>query len=166
MNILFVSTLQNVNACMDAYTMNYSLSIMFQALQDLQRGDYEILKSHELMWDKIWDEGGVEIEGGSVDNRKFVYGSMYNLLSSLPNPEGIEPKTPPGQFYGLSRSSLARGVNGTDYQGHVFWDQELFMLPAVLPFYPDLAKEMLKYRIYLKTPAYSRANAESRDGLR
>ena len=34
-----------------------------------------------------------------------------------------------------------------DYQGHVFWDQETWMLPPIMMFHPEVAKLMLKSRI-------------------
>ena len=40
------------------------------------------------------------------------------------------------------------------------WDSELYVLPAVLPFHPELAKRMLRYRTMLFEQAL--ANAEER----
>ena len=64
---------------------------------------------------------------------------------SLPS---SQPELPLEQFYGLSPGSLARGANWTDYQGHVFWDMETWMYPPILVLFPDLARDMLSYRIY------------------
>ena len=43
-------------------------------------------------------------------------------------------------FHGVGRGSLAKGDNGRDYRGHIFWDNEVYMLPAVVLFHPTLAK--------------------------
>jgi trehalose/maltose hydrolase-like predicted phosphorylase len=38
------------------------------------------------------------------------------------------------------------GLSGLGYNGHVFWDTELWMYPAVLLLHPELAKSMIEYR--------------------
>lgn len=46
---------------------------------------------------------------------------------------------------------------GVDYYGHVFWDMETWMYPAILMLRPDLARQMLSYRINGMVPAFQRA---------
>jgi trehalose/maltose hydrolase-like predicted phosphorylase len=38
------------------------------------------------------------------------------------------------------------GLSGLGYNGHVFWDSELWMFPAILVMRPELAKSMVEYR--------------------
>jgi trehalose/maltose hydrolase-like predicted phosphorylase len=38
------------------------------------------------------------------------------------------------------------GLSGLGYNGHVFWDAELWMYPAILVMHPELAKSMVEYR--------------------
>ena len=38
------------------------------------------------------------------------------------------------------------GLSGLGYNGHVFWDSELWMFPAILVMRPELAKSMIEYR--------------------
>jgi trehalose/maltose hydrolase-like predicted phosphorylase len=38
------------------------------------------------------------------------------------------------------------GLSGLGYNGHVFWDAELWMYPALLVLHPELAKSMIEYR--------------------
>jgi trehalose/maltose hydrolase-like predicted phosphorylase len=40
----------------------------------------------------------------------------------------------------------ARGTTGTGYRGHVFWDADVFVLPALLTVMPQAARAMLTYR--------------------
>ena len=51
---------------------------------------------------------------------QVVAGCFYYLYSNLPS---MNTFTPNSQFYGLSPGGLANGRNGSDYYGHVFWDQ-------------------------------------------
>jgi beta-phosphoglucomutase len=43
-------------------------------------------------------------------------------------------------------STAAKGLTGEGYEGHYFWDTEAFMLPALAPVAPDVARNMLEYR--------------------
>jgi len=38
------------------------------------------------------------------------------------------------------------GLSGLGYNGHVFWDCELWMYPAILVLHPEMAKSMVEYR--------------------
>jgi len=45
-----------------------------------------------------------------------------------------------------SGSVAAKGLTGEGYEGHIFWDAETFVLPALTLTAPDLARHMLDYR--------------------
>ena len=57
----------------------------------------------------------------------------------------------------------ARGLSGTAYKGHVFWDTDIFMLPFFNFTYPEAARALLMYRFH--TLAGARAKA-ARSGYR
>ncbi len=44
-------------------------------------------------------------------------------------------------------SISAKGLSGSGYEGHYFWDSEMYILPAFLHTSPELAKQMLQFRI-------------------
>jgi trehalose/maltose hydrolase-like predicted phosphorylase len=44
--------------------------------------------------------------------------------------------------YGLS----PMGLSGLGYNGHVFWDMDLWMYPGILILNPNLAKSLIEYR--------------------
>ncbi len=54
-------------------------------------------------------------------------------------------------FQGASRSDrhsvAAKGLTGEGYEGHYFWDTEVFVLPALALIQPDLAAHILRFRI-------------------
>jgi len=77
---------------------------------------------------------------------KAIWFAQYYLLSSLPSHYPSLPPPYQEPFYGLSRTGLGKGKLNKDYQGHVMWDNEYYLLPAILPFHPNLAKAMLRYR--------------------
>ncbi|MEM9261189.1 MAG: glycoside hydrolase family 65 protein, partial [Bacteroidota bacterium] len=47
---------------------------------------------------------------------------------------------------GTALSLSPVGLSGLGYNGHVFWDTELWMFPALLVMQPDLARSLLDYR--------------------
>ena len=70
--------------------------------------------------------------------------AVYHLLSAV-NPQD-------------DRVSIgARGLSGTAYRGHVFWDTDIFMLPFFILTYPEAARALVMYRYH--TLAAARAKA-------
>jgi trehalose/maltose hydrolase-like predicted phosphorylase len=59
---------------------------------------------------------------------------------------------------GTALSPSPMGLSGLGYNGHVFWDTELWMYPAILVLRPELAKSMMEYR-------YQRLNAARRNAF-
>jgi trehalose/maltose hydrolase-like predicted phosphorylase len=47
---------------------------------------------------------------------------------------------------GTANSPSPMGLSGLGYNGHIFWDAELWMFPALLQLHPELAKSMIEYR--------------------
>ena len=41
----------------------------------------------------------------------------------------------------------ARGLSGSAYRGHVFWDSDVFVLPFLAATHPPAARAMLEYRV-------------------
>lgn len=60
----------------------------------------------------------------------------------------------------------ARGLTGSGYAGHVFWDADVFVLPALVTIEPRAAEAMVRYRLHRLPAARARARAEGRDGAR
>ena len=62
--------------------------------------------------------------------------------------------------YGVS----PMGLSGLGYNGHVFWDMDLWIYPAVLALRPSLAKSMVEYRIERLAAAKENAFMNGYDG--
>lgn len=60
----------------------------------------------------------------------------------------------------------ARGISGTGYAGHVFWDADVFVLPAMLSIDPLVARAMVAYRVNRLPAARANAAACGRRGAR
>src|SRR5690625_4101739 len=57
-----------------------------------------------------------------------------------------------------SMSSIsAKGLSGEGYEGHYFWDTEIYLLPVLTLTNPDIAKQLLLYRYSILDDAKARA---------
>ncbi|XP_027622479.1 protein-glucosylgalactosylhydroxylysine glucosidase [Tupaia chinensis] len=108
---------------------------------------------HEQAWAQLWAGCGLDV-AGPVPLRQALRGSLYYLLSALP-----QPGTPGYVCHGLSPGGLSNGSHEECYWGHVFWDQDLWMFPNILMFHPEAARAILEYRI--RTLGGARENART-----
>jgi trehalose/maltose hydrolase-like predicted phosphorylase len=60
----------------------------------------------------------------------------------------------------------ARGVSGDGYRGHVFWDADVHVLPALLTLSPSAARAMVGYRVARLDAAIAHARAHGHQGAR
>ena len=91
-----------------------------------------LLAEHEAAWAELW---GADIEIlGDPELQLQVRASMFYLLQS----------TRPGVNWSLSPCGLSGDGHG--YNGHVFWDTETWMYPALLAQHPDIAVGANTYR--------------------
>ena len=102
----------------------------------------EILDSQKDYLNKFWKTADIEIEDSSSLQQAVRY-SLYQLLQST----GKD---------GLS-SIPAKGLSGEGYDGHYFWDSEIYILPLFTLCYPELARKLLIYRYSILDKARKRA---------
>ncbi|HXS57015.1 MAG TPA: hypothetical protein VN726_12880 [Hanamia sp.] len=100
--------------------------VIFAKLQGVQK----LIQFHNAAWDDLW-KSDIIIQGDDASQRD-IHAAMYHLYSFVR----------PGTSYSLS----PMGLSGLGYNGHVFWDAELWMYPAILVLHPDMAKSMIEYR--------------------
>jgi protein-glucosylgalactosylhydroxylysine glucosidase len=93
-------------------------------------GTSRLLQRHEEEWDKLW-KSDIVIEG-DLQAQKDVRFALYHLYSFSRE----------GTAYSLS----PMGLSGLGYNGHVFWDTELWMYPPLLALHPEIARSLLEYR--------------------
>ncbi len=93
-------------------------------------GTSRLLQRHTEAWEKLW-QGDVVIEG-DLQAQKDIRFALYHLYSFVRE----------GTGYSLS----PMGLSGLGYNGHVFWDTELWMYPPLLVLQPEIAKSILEYR--------------------
>lgn len=110
-----------------------------EALQLQARGT--LYPAHAQAWAQLWAGCGLDVVG-PLRLRQALRGSLYYLLSALPQPGATGYVC-----HGLSPGGLSNGSREECYWGHVFWDQDLWMFPNILMFHPEAARAILEYRI-------------------
>lgn len=123
-----------------------------------------ILTAHTREWNNFWTSNGISVEGDD-ELDKSIHSSLFFLSSALPslNTSGLFQKP----FYGLAPSGLGRGgVVLSEYQGHSFWDTEIWMLPPVLLLEPEWSKAALNYRYQGRIAAADIAKDSGYEGWR
>jgi trehalose/maltose hydrolase-like predicted phosphorylase len=93
-------------------------------------GRERLLQHHQQAWDSLW-KSDIVIDG-DAQAQQDVHSMMYHLYSFVRE--------------GTAYSPSPMGLSGLGYNGHVFWDAELWMYPALLVLHPELAKSMVEYR--------------------
>lgn len=126
----------------------------------------KLLKEHEDAWQKTWDMGKLEVEGENLVLKKIVEFSQYYLLSNVPSYFEYIPRARTDFLYGVARSSLGKGAKGMDQQGHIFWDNEMYIIPAMLPMHPDKVRDILRYRAEMYEAALEEAKLRNEQGAR
>lgn len=105
-------------------------------------GRDRLLQFHQKAWDDLW-KSDIVIEG-DPQSQQDVHSMLYHLYSFVREGTALSPSP--------------MGLSGLGYNGHVFWDTELWMFPAVLAMHPELAKSMIEYR-------YQRLDAARRNAF-
>ena len=105
-------------------------------------GRDRLLQFHRKAWDELW-KSDIVVEGDDEAQRD-IHSMIYHLYSFTRE--------------GTAFSPSPMGLSGLGYNGHVFWDTELWMYPALLVLHPELAKSMMEYR-------YQRLSAAKRNAF-
>jgi alpha,alpha-trehalose phosphorylase len=90
-----------------------------------------LLAEQRAYLDDFWTHGDVEVEG-DPELQQAVRFALYQVLSAGARGEG--------------RAIPAKGLTGTGYDGHSFWDSELFILPVLTYTAPTAAADALRWR--------------------
>jgi alpha,alpha-trehalose phosphorylase len=80
---------------------------------------------------RFWNQCEMEIDGDESMNNAVAF-NMYQLLQSAAKDSHC--------------SVAAKGLSGEGYEGHYFWDTEMFILPFFILTNPDMARMLLSYR--------------------
>ena len=122
------------------------------ASQSAQRLGFDgLLAEHRRAWASRWEDADVIIEG-DPELQLAVRFAIFHLLASAPD-DG-------------EAAVGARGLTGSAYRGHVFWDTDVYVLPMLAATHPHAARAMLEYRVRRLPAASEPRKRHRRDGAR
>ena len=105
-------------------------------------GKDRLKQLHSKAWADLWSSQ--IIIDGDPQAQQDINSMLYHLYAFTRE--------------GTSLSPSPMGLSGLGYNGHVFWDTELWMYPGLLVLQPKLAKSMIEYR-------YQRLEAAKRNAF-
>ena len=98
---------------------------------------------------ELWSRADVEV-GSSADTQRAVRWTLFQMFQAAAQLK--------------SASIPAKGLTGQAYDGHYFWDTEIYLLPFLARALPDKAREILLHRYHMLDAARHRAAELSQRG--
>ncbi len=108
------------------------------------RGWDGLLAEQRNYLDAFWDRADVEIEGDAELQQAVRFG-LFHMLQAGARSE--------------RQAIAAKGLTGTGYDGHAFWDTETFVLPVLSYTAPHAARDALRWRRQTLELAQERARS-------
>jgi alpha,alpha-trehalose phosphorylase len=127
-------------------TLRHKENVVGKAMeihQQVKRQSFDdLLFSQKEYLDRYWTKADIKIDG----DQKLQEGIRFNLFHLL-------------QSVGKDSVSniAAKGLSGEGYEGHYFWDTEIYIYPVFLMTNPEIAKNLLLHRYSILENAKARA---------
>jgi len=90
----------------------------------------DLLRQHKDLWEDLW-EGDIIIEG-DLQSQQDIRLALYHLYTFSRGDSDL--------------SISPMGLSSQGYNGHIFWDTELWMFPPLLLLNQDIARSLVNYR--------------------
>ncbi|WP_374286651.1 glycoside hydrolase family 65 protein [Lactococcus sp.] len=124
---------------------SFELTQIYQLSKEnkFQDVEYEALKKQQIeIFEQFWKQSDLIIEGDEI-LQKGIRLNLYHLFNSA----GRDGET----------NFSAKGLTGEGYEGHYFWDTEMYLLPFFTFTQAGIAKQLLTYRLSILPQALERA---------
>ncbi len=125
---------------LDMHSGSFAPSRSVGSFQSTDRYWQNIIRNH---WPHLWQTSDIVITG-DPEAQQVTHANLFYLLSS----------TYPGSDHSIPPMGLSSDI----YGGHIFWDAEVWMMPALLVQHPDYARSIIDYRF--KTLGQAKKNAK------
>jgi trehalose/maltose hydrolase-like predicted phosphorylase len=94
-----------------------------------------VLAEHADAWRAAWGRCDVEVAGAAGGVQVGIRFAIAQLIAVAPTQD--------------ARCSIAaKGLTGSGYKGHVFWDTDVFLMPFYAAALPEVARRILEYRLH------------------
>lgn len=115
------------------------------------RGVNALHRAHREAWAARWRDADIIISGDDELQRNVRF-SMFQLMGAVATSD--------------EAALGARALSGDGYNGHVFWDSDVFVVPFLAATCPAAARAMLEYRVRRLGTAMERARELRREGAK
>jgi alpha,alpha-trehalose phosphorylase len=116
---------------------------VWAALSSARQSKWEgLLADQRAYLDDFWARADVEVDG-DTEVQQAVRFALFHVLQA-----GAR---------GENRPIPAKGLTGPGYDGHAFWDTEMFVLPVLISTRPEAAVSALRWRYQTLSLARERA---------
>ncbi|MBO0715098.1 MAG: hypothetical protein J2P59_10095, partial [Acidimicrobiales bacterium] len=100
------------------------------------------LGEHKGQLTRFWERSQILWEGRPA-GQQAAHFNLFSILQATWRTEG----------HGVP----AKGLTGTGYDGHYFWDTEAYVLPFLIHTWPEIARSLLMHRVRMLPDARRRA---------
>jgi alpha,alpha-trehalose phosphorylase len=116
----------------------------------LKHGFDQLVKDQRAYLDDFWESS--DIQGGRTHPRaqQSIRWNLFQLLQAAGRAD----------YAGVP----AKGLTGQTYDGHYFWDMEMYILPFLIYTAPRLARNLLRFRYSILDKARARARELNQKG--
>jgi alpha,alpha-trehalose phosphorylase len=121
-----------------------------RTLDRAARDGYDMVEfAHRRHVEDFWRRSDVEV-GGAPGVQQAVRFNLFQLLQATARGEGL--------------GVAAKGVTGRGYEGHYFWDTEIYVVPFLVHTTPRWARQVLSFRCRMLAAARRRAREVGHGG--
>lgn len=122
----------------------------------------DLLSSHTKEWAQFWAKVQITAKGNDYLSNA-IQASQFALASSLPS---LNRSRSQSTYYGLAPAGLGLDRQQEVYNGHSFWDTEIWMQPSILLLEPKWSQQLLNYRHLMRNTAHNNAVRTGYQGYR
>ena len=125
-------------------------ALAHQTLDSATRSGFEqFVTSQEWYLSQFWDSADVIIDGDPTSQQAIRWNLFQLAQATIRNDgEGI----------------AAKGLTGSGYEGHYFWDTDVFVAPFLAHTNPTAARKLLEFRYQMLDAARQRASEVNQRG--
>src|SRR5262245_3339414 len=124
----------------------------------ISQGFAELLAEQEQYMDQFWRRSDVQVRNvkaerarlSTVEVQQAIRLNLFHILQASARAE--------------DKGVAAKGLTGQAYEGHYFWDTEIYLLPFLIYTSPQIAKNLLRLRYSMLDQARRRAGELSHRG--
>jgi alpha,alpha-trehalose phosphorylase len=116
----------------------------------IRRGFEELVEGQREYLDDFWRRSDVQVESDPAfmdrpkgEFQQAIRWNLFQILQAVGRAEGV--------------GVAAKGLTGQAYEGHYFWDTEIYVLPFLIYTAPRIARNLLRFRHSMLGKARDRA---------